>query len=139
MAAGPVTSVDPPTGNSAAKAVTTPQTTAYGRVHQSGRRRGQPALSKHGDAELRRLLYLAALAASRTKHDRTFARRYTRERAKGLATTAALNAVARKLAKVAWSLVAHRTTYDPDRVDTQPPPPTTVADTPALTAARAST
>lgn len=109
------------------------------RVHQSGRRRGQPALSKHGDAELRRLLYLAALAASRTKHDRTFARRYTRERAKGLAKTAALNAVARKLAKVAWSLVAHGTSYNPDRVDTQPPPLTTVADTPALTAARAST
>jgi hypothetical protein len=37
-----------------------------------------------------------------------------------MAKTAALNAVARKLAKVAWSLVAHGTTYDPTRVDTQP-------------------
>ena len=89
------------------------------RVHQSGRRRGRFGLSKHGDAELRRLLYLAAKAATQTKHDQTFARRYAREQAKGLAKTAALNAVARKLAKVAWSIVAHTTTYDPARVDTQ--------------------
>ena len=92
------------------------------RVSQSGRRHGQFGLSKHGDAELRRLLYLAAMAATRCQHDRTFAHRYDRERAKGLAKTAALNAVARKLAKVAWSLVTHGTTYDPDRVHTQPAP-----------------
>jgi transposase len=92
------------------------------RVRQSGRRRGQLGLSKHGDAELRRLLYLAAMASARCTRDRTFAERYARERAKGLTTTAALNAVARKLAKVAWSLVAHRSTYDPKRVDTQPDP-----------------
>jgi len=90
------------------------------RVHQSGQRRGQFGLSKHGDAELRRLLYLAAMAAAHSTQDRTFAERYTREQAKGLAKTAALNAVARKLAKVAWSLVTHGTQYDPTRVDTQP-------------------
>jgi transposase len=90
------------------------------RVHQSGRRRGQFGLSKHGDAELRRLLFLAAMAAATSTRDTTFADRYTRERAKGLAKTAALNAVARKLAKVAWSIVAHGTTYDPTRVDIQP-------------------
>jgi transposase len=90
------------------------------RVHQSGRRRGEFGLSKHGDAELRRLLYLAAMAAANATRDATFAERYAREQAKGLAKTAALNAVARKLAKVAWSLVTHGTTYDPKRVDTQP-------------------
>jgi len=90
------------------------------RVSQSGRRRGQFGLSKHGDAELRRLLYLAAMSAGNSTHDRTFAARYEREQAKGLAKTAALNAVARKLAKVAWSIVTHGTTYDPKRVDTQP-------------------
>ena len=90
------------------------------RVHQSGRRRGEFGLSKHGDAELRRLLYLAAMAAAACTRDPTFAERYTREQAKGLAKTAALNAVARKLAKVAWSIVTHGTTYDPKRVDTQP-------------------
>lgn len=90
------------------------------RVHQSGRRHGQFGLSKHGDAELRRLLYLAAMAAANSTHDATFAERYAREQAKGLAKTAALNAVARKLARVAWSIVTHGTTYDPKRVDTQP-------------------
>jgi transposase len=100
------------------------------RVSQSGRRHGQFGLSKHGDAELRRLLYLAAMAATRCQHDRTFAQRYDRDRAKGLAKTAALNAVARKLAKVAWSLVTHGTTYDPDRVHTQsaPRPPAALAE-----------
>jgi len=90
------------------------------RVSQSGRRRGQFGLSKHGDAELRRLLYLAAMAAANATRDTTFANRYAREQAKGLAKTAALNAVARKLAKVAWSLVTHGTQYDPRRVDSQP-------------------
>jgi transposase len=90
------------------------------RVHQSGKRRGQFGLSKHGDAELRRLLYLAAMAAGNSTHDRTFADRYEREQAKGLPKTAALNAVARKLAKVAWSSVTHGTAYDPKRVDSQP-------------------
>ncbi|HUR09528.1 MAG TPA: transposase [Nonomuraea sp.] len=90
------------------------------RVNQSGRRKGQFGLSKHGNAELRRLLYLAAMAAGHSTKDRTFAERYEREQAKGLAKTAALNAVARKLAKVAWSIVTHGTQYDPERVDTQP-------------------
>jgi transposase len=90
------------------------------RVNQSGRRKGQFGLSKHGDAELRRLLYLAAMSAANSTQDRTFAERYAREQAKGLPKTAALNAVARKLAKVAWSLVTHGTTYDPKRVDSQP-------------------
>jgi transposase len=90
------------------------------RVSQSGQRRGQFGLSKHGDAELRRLLFLAAMAAATSTRETTFARRYAREHAKGLAKTAALNAVARKLAKVAWSIVTHGTQYDPKRVDTQP-------------------
>lgn len=89
------------------------------RVQQSGRRHGQFGLSKHGDAELRRLLYLAAQAGARCRADRTLADRYAREKAKGLAPTAALNAVARKLAKLAWSMVTHGSTYDPNRVDTQ--------------------
>lgn len=90
------------------------------RVHQSGKRHGQFGLSKHGDADLRRLLYMAAMAAAHATKDRTFADRYARELAKGLPKTGALNAVARKLAKVAWSIVTHASTYDPKRVDTQP-------------------
>lgn len=93
------------------------------RVRQSGQRQSPLGLSKQGDAELRRLLYLAALSATQSRRDRTFADRYAREQAKGLAKTQALNAVARKLARVAWSLVAHRSTYDPTRVDVQPAKP----------------
>jgi transposase len=90
------------------------------RVSQSGQRRGQFGLSKRGDAELRRLLYLAAMSAASSTHDPTFAEHYAREQAKGLAKAAALNAIARKLAKVARSIVTHGTAYDPARVDSQP-------------------
>lgn len=89
------------------------------RVRDSGRRKGQRGLTKQGDGELRRLLYLAALASLRSR-DTTFKRRYERELAKGLSRIQALCAVARKLARLCWSLHRHRTTYDPARVDRQP-------------------
>ncbi len=85
------------------------------RVRQSGQRRGSLGLSRQGDAELRRLLYCCAQASLRTK-DSPFAKQYERERAKGLASTQALCAVARKLAKVAWALVRSGQDYDPNRV-----------------------
>lgn len=85
------------------------------RVRQSGRRSGQLGLSKQGEAELRRLLYLAAQASLRAK-DSPFKSQYERERAKGLSSTAALCAVARKIARLSWSLVAHGGSYDPQRV-----------------------
>jgi transposase len=73
------------------------------RVRESGQRRGQRALSHQGDAELRRLLYLCALANVRSK-DATnpFKAQYERERAKGLAT--------------------HGTRYEAARVHQQPTP-----------------
>jgi transposase len=97
------------------------------RVRQSGKKSGQLGLSKQGEAELRRLLFLAAQASLRGK-DSPFAAQYERERAKGLSSTAALCAVARKLARLSWSLVTHGTSYDPDRVyqqnqQPQKPPP----------------
>ncbi len=85
------------------------------RVRQSGKKSGQLGLSKQGEAELRRLLYLAAQASLRAK-DSPFKAQYERERAKGLSSTAALCAVARKIARLSWSLVAHGTSYDPQRV-----------------------
>jgi len=84
-------------------------------IIQSGKRAGQRGLSKQGDAELRRLLYLCA-RASLTAKESPFRRQYERELAKGLAKTAALNAVARKLARLCWSLVKHGTKYDAARV-----------------------
>jgi transposase len=86
------------------------------RVCDSGTRHGQRRVSKQGDAELRRLLYVGAQAVRRCRAPNPFSAQYARERAKGLATTAALCAVARKLARTCFALVKHGTTYDPARV-----------------------
>jgi len=91
------------------------------RVRQSGQRSGTMGLSHQGDAELRRLLYCCAQASLRTKGS-PFAQQYAREREKGLASTQALCAVARKMAKVAWALVRTGAQYDPNRVYSQPMP-----------------
>ena len=85
------------------------------RVRQSGKRSGQIGLSKQGEAELRRLLYMAAMSSLRAK-DSPFAEQYAREKAKGLSATAALCAIARKMARLCWSLVHHGSSYEPSRV-----------------------
>lgn len=87
-------------------------------VRQSGKKNGQTGLTKQGDGELRRLLYLAAQSNLRSKNS-PFKAQYERERAKGLPSTAALCAVARKLARLAWSLHKHGSSYDPTRVHQQ--------------------
>ena len=84
-------------------------------VQQSGRKKGERGLTKQGDAELRRLLFLCASASLLCK-DTGFKEQYERELFKGLPSTAALCAVARKMAKVCWSIVQHGTEYDPARV-----------------------
>jgi transposase len=84
-------------------------------VRQSGRRRGDYGLTHQGDAELRRLLYLCAQASLRVKVS-PFAGQYQRELAKGLCKKAAICAVARKIARLCWSLVRHGSQYDPARV-----------------------
>lgn len=88
-------------------------------VHQSGKRKGERGLTHQGDAELRRLLYCCAQSSLRGKAS-PFKAQYERERAKGLSATGALCAVARKLAKLCWSLHKHGTAYDPSRVYTVP-------------------
>ena len=85
------------------------------RVCDSGARRGQRRLSKHGNAELRRLLFLCAQATLRARNS-PFTAHYDRERAKGLSSTAALCVIARKMARACWSMHRHQTTYDPNRV-----------------------
>jgi transposase len=87
-------------------------------VRQSGKRAGELGLTKQGDAELRRLFYLCAQANLKIA-DSPFRAQYEREIKKGQTSTAALNAVARKLARLCWSLVKHETAYDPDRVHRQ--------------------
>jgi len=82
-------------------------------AHDSGHKRGRRRLSKRGPSELRRLLYNAAMSASRTK---TWKPRYQRERAKGLSRTAALVVLARHITRTAWSIYTHKTEFDPKRL-----------------------
>jgi transposase len=83
------------------------------RPDDSGQRRGRRRLSKRGPAELRRLLYLAAMSAAKTKTWKPF---YAHYRAKGFSTTAALVILARRIARTAWSIYTHKTDFDPKRL-----------------------
>lgn len=90
-------------------------------VRQSGQFKSQKKLTKQGDAELRRLLYLGAKASVRVKTS-PFRAQFEHERAKGLKKTGAYCAVARKMARLCWSLHKHGTCYDPARVGQSPHP-----------------
>ena len=63
--------------------------------------------------ELRRLLYLAAMSAIKTK---TWRPLYDHYRAKGLSSTATLVILARRIARTAWSIYTHKTEFDPLRL-----------------------
>lgn len=96
------------------------------RGRESGQRAGKRTLTKQGDAELRRLLYLCAQANVRSRDaENPFKQQYEREKGKGLTTTGALCAVARKLARTCWSLERHGTQYEGARVNQQPTRETT--------------
>ena len=82
------------------------------RVRDSGTHRGRRKLTKKGDSETRRLLYLAAMSARRSA---TWEPYYRRFRDRGLAPTQALNVLARKLARVAFSLMQNEADYVPRR------------------------
>jgi transposase len=84
-------------------------------IVESGKRKGQRGLTKQGDAELRRLLYLCAQSAIRSKKG-PFQAQYQRELARGRKKTAALCIIARKLAKVAWAIVEKGVSYDAEKV-----------------------
>jgi transposase len=79
----------------------------------SGQKRGKRHLSKRGPSELRRLLFNAAMSAAKTKHWRPYSER---ERTKGLPTTAALVAIARRLVRVAFALFKKQIHFNPDRI-----------------------
>jgi transposase len=83
------------------------------RVRDSGQKCGRRRLSKRGPAELRRLLFTAALSACKTALWRPFYQRY---RDRGLPTTAALVILARKLARIAFSIVKHGTSFNPQLI-----------------------
>lgn len=86
-------------------------------VHQSGQKDSRGAISKRGDPELRRLLFLCAQANTRCKSS-PFKDFYQHRRDLGMASTPALCAVARKLARTCWSLWKYNNTFDPNRAVT---------------------
>lgn len=79
-------------------------------VRDSGKLRGRRKLTKKGDPQLRRLLFLAAMQASRTARWRDF---YLRHQERGLSKIQALVALARKLARVAFALLRNQSRYQP--------------------------
>jgi transposase len=87
------------------------------RVKDSGKGQKKRTLSKRGDPEARRLLYLAAIAAER--HQPVFATLRQRALTAGRTKTEAAVIVARKLTRIVWSLYTHGTTYTAERVLTQ--------------------
>lgn len=58
-----------------------------------------------GPSELRRLLYVAAMSAKKTKVWKPLFEHY---RAKGLSSTAALVILARRIARTAWSMYTYK-------------------------------
>lgn len=89
------------------------------RTKDSGKHKGRRKLTKHGDSEARRLIYLAAETASRT--GQLFAQRYRALIDKGLKPVAAHIVIARKLIKIAFAILAKGVTFDPARVFVRPP------------------
>ena len=82
------------------------------RPNDSGFKRGRRSLSHHGDASIRTALYLAAMAACKRPEWQAL---YQAHRGKGLCATAAYVVVARKIARVAFSLFKSGEMYDPSR------------------------
>jgi transposase len=83
------------------------------RAHESGQKIGKRKLSKKGDPLLRRLLYTAAMGASRSALWKPFCQRY---KDRGLAGTQVLNILARKLLRVVWALYKSHGTFCPERL-----------------------
>lgn len=83
------------------------------RANDSGCKVGRRRLSKRGPAELRRLLFNAAMAAVKSK---TWKPIYEHYRVKGWSTTATLVIIARKIARAAWSIHHYHTTFNPERI-----------------------
>ncbi|WP_406672260.1 IS110 family transposase, partial [Natronospira sp.] len=80
------------------------------RARDSGVSKGRRKLTKQGNPELRRLLHNAAMAA---RNSPTWRPVYERYLERGLKTTQALVALARKLARVAFALMKNQTQYQP--------------------------
>lgn len=80
------------------------------RPRDSGIKKGKRHLTKKGDPEIRRLLFLAAMKA---KAKPAWQGYYQRCLERGLKPIQALNALARKIARVAFALIRNKSTYVP--------------------------
>jgi transposase len=89
---------------------------AYGldpRPKDSGNKVGKRRLTKQGNAEDRRLIYLAAQSAAKTK---IFKPLYLALQAKGFATTEAIVIIARKLLRIAFAVWTSNKPFNPDKL-----------------------
>ena len=78
------------------------------RIRESGRFKGKRKLTKRGESELRRLLYCAAKPA---RSDSAFASYHQQQLDKGLCKIAANVILARKLARIAFSLLRNQQAF----------------------------
>jgi len=85
------------------------------RLRESGKYKGQRKLSKCGEAEIRRLLFCAAQPA---RSYATFDSYYQQQLNKGLSKIAAKVILARKIARIAFSLLSNQQSFKktPDRL-----------------------
>lgn len=86
------------------------------RPKDSGNKSGKRCLTKQGNAEDRRLIYLAAQSAAKSK---TFKPMYLALRTKGFATTEAIVIIARKLLRIAFAVWTSNQPFDPDKLGFQ--------------------
>jgi transposase len=86
-------------------------------IRESGAYHGRGRLSKQGDPELRRLLFLSAISGARTKSGpiREMYLRLRQRNTNPLPAHAAICACARKLLHTAWSLARSGQDFDPER------------------------
>lgn len=90
------------------------------RPRDSGKHRGRRKLSKQGPAEMRRLLFLAGMAARKTK---IFKGYYEACIQRGLATTEAIIILARRILRIAWALTNTGQHFDPEKLRPALPKP----------------
>jgi transposase len=81
----------------------------------SGKHKGRLRISKRGRAQLRKILFMAALRAAR--RDSPFRQYYQRLLDRGVEKTAALVALMRKLLRISWSLVRNSQMFDVQRLN----------------------
>jgi transposase len=80
----------------------------------SGQHKGRLRITKRGQGEFRKILYMAAMRACRRRG--TLHSYYASLVGRGLASTSALVALMRKLLRVSWALVKKSQSFDRDRL-----------------------